>query len=239
MEGVCLWRAQAWAPPARRKGVGSYGPRGRQGRVRQAQLCWWGAWAPWGCRPMRGWGEGEPWPPELLASGRGRAGGGVQVPGMFEAEGAVVSARVLTSPGLQGLPQPGAWWETGTQPPWQRGLRQAWPEGSRATGARRPSGAGTAWTEAGTTHFLTPEALARSTKALGRPSGVSFNPQTPSAALRNLDEFSGFSGRIRNRWALGGPHCLSEWETRSQGRRLQDAGQTLTMLEAFSLAGWE
>lgn len=29
------------------RGVGSSGQRGRQGRMRQAQFCWWGAWAPW------------------------------------------------------------------------------------------------------------------------------------------------------------------------------------------------
>lgn len=49
--------------------------------------------------------------------------------------------------------------------------------------------------------------------------------------------FSGFSGRIRRLgWALGGPTASLNGK-RGQGRRLQGTGQTLTMLEAFSLAG--
>lgn len=49
--------------------------------------------------------------------------------------------------------------------------------------------------------------------------------------------FSGFSGRIRRlEWALGGPTASLNGK-RGQGRRLQGTGQTLTMLEAFSLAG--
>ena len=47
--------------------------------------------------------------------------------------------------------------------------------------------------------------------------------------------FSGFSGRIRRlEWALGGPTASLNGK-RGQGRRLQGTGQTLTMLEAFSL----
>lgn len=49
--------------------------------------------------------------------------------------------------------------------------------------------------------------------------------------------FSGFSGRIRRlEWALGGPTASLNGK-RGQGRRLQGTGQTLTMLEAFNLAG--
>lgn len=49
--------------------------------------------------------------------------------------------------------------------------------------------------------------------------------------------FSGFSGRIRRlEWALGGPTASLNGK-RGQGWRLQGTGQTLTMLEAFSLAG--
>lgn len=40
--------------PVRERGVGSSGQRGRQGRVRQAQFCWWGAWAPWVLRADEG-----------------------------------------------------------------------------------------------------------------------------------------------------------------------------------------
>ena len=67
--------------------------------MRQAQFCWWGAWAPWGLQADEGWGENHP--------GRGRcwlpgweAGGGVRRFRVCLAEGAAESARVLTSPGL-------------------------------------------------------------------------------------------------------------------------------------------
>lgn len=69
---ACGRQAGVGRPPARRKGVGSYGPRGRQGRVRQAQLCWWGAWAPWGLQADEGWGESEPLAPGAIGFQGGR-----------------------------------------------------------------------------------------------------------------------------------------------------------------------
>ena len=49
--------------------------------------------------------------------------------------------------------------------------------------------------------------------------------------------FSGFSGRVRRlEWALGGP-TASPNRKRGQRQRLQGTGQTLTLLETFSLAG--
>lgn len=85
----------AWGPPAWERGVEYCGQRGRQGRMRQAQFCWWGAWAPWVLRAMGVGREGaSPWPHKVLAF---RAGGRFWI---CLAEGAVESARVLTSPGL-------------------------------------------------------------------------------------------------------------------------------------------
>lgn len=92
------WRVD---PPARGRGVGSSGPRGRQGRVRQAQFCWWGAWAPWGLQADEGWGvrEQAPGPRSCWLPGQ-EVGGGVRRFRVCLAEGAVEPARILTSPGL-------------------------------------------------------------------------------------------------------------------------------------------
>lgn len=128
----------------------------------------WGAWAPWGLQADEGWGERGPWPPELLASRGGRAGGGVRRTGYVWAKGSGV-CRVLTQPWAGALPQPGAWWETGG-----RSLHSSVASGRLARGQqshwahrRRPSGAGTAWTEAGTAHFLTPEAHSQEHQGIG------------------------------------------------------------------------
>lgn len=66
--------------------------------------------------------------------------------------------------------------------------------------------------------------------------GLVFNPQTPISCTENLDGGLRLSGRIRRLEWAGRPTASLNGK-RGRIRRLQGTGQTLTMLEAFSLAG--
>lgn len=83
----CCGKGQHWELSL--TGVGSCAQWGRQGRTRQAQFCWWGAWAPWVLRADEGPGSEQ-------APGPRRG----WLPGLGAGSGYVWQKRQWTSPGL-------------------------------------------------------------------------------------------------------------------------------------------
>lgn len=140
---------------------------GQAGRVRQAQFCWWGAWAPWVLWADEGPESNEP----LVPEGAGSQAGG-QVLDMF--------GRVGSGPALDwGLQLPGTWWETSS-------LRSSLASGRPGQRAAGPLGApllegplrpGLPGRRPRHSSLHCPRwPTAGSTKAFRRLSGVGLNP---------------------------------------------------------------
>lgn len=144
---------------------------------------------------MRGGETASPWPPELLAS-RARGGWwGAQVPGMFGGRGSGVC------PGSD-QPWAGAFHNLGPGGRLGRSLHSSVASGRPGQRAAEPLGAlkalwGWDCLDRGRYGSLPyprgPQPGAP--RHWGDPVGLVFNPQTPSAALRNLD------GVLRLQWA--------------------------------------